>query len=81
MGGFSASVYSDESNQLVRSQVSDRMDDLYLLERGADNPSVPLSSVENVIICKNRTCKSIIQCKEHERRTPTTFPRTLKSTE
>ena len=32
MCGFSASVYSDESIQLVRSQVSDRMDDLYLLE-------------------------------------------------
>ena len=32
MCGFSASVYSDESHQLVRSQVGDRMDDLYLLE-------------------------------------------------
>ena len=32
MCGFSASVYSDESHQLVRSQVSDRVDDLYLLE-------------------------------------------------
>ena len=32
MCGFSASVYSDESHQLTRSQVSDRMDDLYLLE-------------------------------------------------
>ena len=32
MCGFSASVYSDDSHQLVRSQVSDKMDDVYLLD-------------------------------------------------
>ena len=32
MCGFSATVYSDESQLLVRSHVSDRMDNLYLLE-------------------------------------------------